>query len=120
MISKPVLVVAVFLTIGMRSAAVAAAGLDEVHDTQCLAVAGLMLNDSGSGLSEAGLIGAMFYMGKLFGRDPNYDMVAAMKPVVETMTEASVKTVAAECSAELALRSKQMAEAGAALKALGL
>ena len=55
-------------------------------------------------MQKAGEAASLFFMGKLYGRNPDYDMVAAAKPYLTTLDEARIRTLLTECGTELSQR----------------
>jgi hypothetical protein len=98
--------------------AATAQGLDEAHDTQCLLATTQLLQNTDPAIQQAAQIASSFFMGKLYGRNADYDLVAAATPFLTTLTEARIRVLLTECGAELSLRGAQVSKAGIAIQQL--
>jgi len=59
---------------------------------------------------------ALFFAGKIFGRDPDIDLAAAMRAETPKLDRDAIKAVLVDCGAELKGRGEQIRAAGAELK----
>jgi hypothetical protein len=87
----------------------------EESDARCLAVFSMAAGGTDTDAQEGGKIGAVFFAGKLRGRNPSVDFETVVRralPAVEANTTAD----SARCVAELRAAGTALTAAGAALQ----
>lgn len=87
-------------------------------DLRCLAVASILASNSDPNLKNAGVMAALYYLGKLDGREPGLDLEARLKQEFTQLTPQEIQPEGMRCGAELAARGKAMTEIGARLQGL--
>lgn len=100
------------LLLGLALAAPAQAAPDPDQDLRCFAV-GLSLIESNP---TAGLTAAMYFMGRLEGREPNTDWYARLARHLETVTPESLQADAQVCGQILVDKGQEMQDRGAELE----
>jgi len=110
------------LTIVLIAAAAvgrAAQAADDVAaaDVRCLAVATVLSSNADPNVKNAGLMAALYYLGRVDGRQPTLDLEARLKQAYEQMSLQDVQAEARRCGAELGVRGKAVSEIGARLMA---
>lgn len=88
-------------------------------DVRCLAVAAAMAQGSDPKAKSAGLMAGLYYLGKLDGRDPNFDLEGRLKQEMAQMKPEEIITEAQRCGAQLTARGKTITEIGARLQSQG-
>jgi hypothetical protein len=88
-------------------------------DVRCLAVAAFLAGNSDPKLQNAGVMAALYFLGKLDGHEPDMDLEARLKEVATQLSPKDLQSEAVRCGAELASRGKTMNEIGLRLQALG-
>ena len=86
----------------------------ERGDARCLAAFGLLANEPKPELQRASQMGALFFYGKLLGRNPRIDLRAAMMEAA-TVAGPQVKAELQRCGGELQRSGEAMQAVGAAL-----
>lgn len=81
-------------------------------DIQCLVVGLRMASMTDPTVKTAALPTALYYFGKLDGRDPNLDLETKVIELVEKMTDDEFRTYARRCGAELQNRGAKITEMG--------
>lgn len=89
-------------------------------DAQCLALMSVL---GGSGetaeVKQAGLMGTLYFLGKLVANDPEIDLEATMRLAAQELQDADPGLLARQCGGEMERRGQQLKQAGDALKATG-
>jgi hypothetical protein len=88
-------------------------------DVRCLAVASFLAGNADPKVQNAGVLAALYYLGKLDGREPGMDLEARLKEVAMQLSPKDIQSEAVRCGAELGARGKTMNEIGLRLQALG-
>ncbi|MDB5696625.1 MAG: hypothetical protein JWN21_2168 [Sphingomonas bacterium] len=86
----------------------------ERGDARCLAAFGLLANDPKPDVQRASQMGALFFYGKLLGRNPRIDLRAAMTEAA-AIAGPQVKAELQRCGGELQRSGEAMQAVGAAL-----
>ena len=89
------------------------------HDVRCFLALSTLADSKVASEHQTGILGAMYFAGKLFGANPNIDLTAALKAEAATVTEADMAQAFPACGDEMATRGGQMQAASAALAAKG-
>ena len=112
------------ITLSLAVMAVSAIGFaaraaDDVSaaDIRCLAVATLLSSNADPNVKNAGLMAALYYLGKVDGRDPRLDLESRLKQEFLQLSAQQVQAEASRCGAELGVRGKAVSEIGARLQA---
>ena len=104
-------------------AALAALGAGIAHaqtpapnrDAQCLLIYGVLSSQPNPEVRRAGMMGSMYFLGKLRGADAKLDLQTALKSEYSAVTPAMIKTLQPQCNAELMFRSNELATVGNSL-----
>ena len=85
---------------------------DTVADVRCVAVGirSAVLPDSNQ--NSAGLLMALYFIGRLDGRDPKLDLEASLSEQLAKMTAADFRTEAARCGNGLTIKGAQITRVG--------
>lgn len=100
-----------FIAFLLQAAAVAAPLPPERADARCLAAFGMLVNQSDETVQRAGQLGAVYFYGKLLGRNPGIDL--------RTAIEAAAKAVGPNAKAELTRCGSELDRAGTTMQAVG-
>ena len=109
--------IAALLALAQATAPVPAASpavTPERADARCLAAFGLLVKDPKPEVQRASQMGALFFYGKLLGRNPRIDLRAAMLDAA-TLTGAQAQAELQRCGTELQRSGEAMQAVGAAL-----
>jgi hypothetical protein len=87
-------------------------------DLRCLAVASVLASNSDPNVKNAGVMAALYYLGKLDGRDPGLDLETRLRQEVTQLSPQEIQSETLRCGAELAARGKTMNEIGLRLQGL--
>ena len=90
-----------------------------IHNVQCFIATSTLSASSDKSQSSAGLMGAIFFAGKIFGSDPNVDLTAAVRAQSSKLTQNQINSLLAECGTEMKARGNEITAAGQALQAPG-
>lgn len=94
----------------------APANLPELGDVRCLAVYSYLAGAPDPASDEAKLVnGILYFTGKLYGRNPGYDLPAGLKAALIWLGEAGVKAELPRCSQELDTANARLDAASKAL-----
>lgn len=111
MLSKPsVALLGAALT--LMSLPVMAQDADNVADIRCVVVGIRSAALPDSHQKSAGLLMALYFIGKLDGRDPNIDLEARLSEQLAKMTAADFTTEAARCGNSLSTKGAQITHVG--------
>lgn len=86
------------------------------HDVQCFLVTSMLVQSDNERERSAGLMGALFFAGKIFGSDPYIDLAAATRAELPFLTASRRESLRAECGAEMTSRGGDITEAGEGLE----
>jgi len=111
MTNKATYLLAALLALG-GTAANAEAPSTTSHDAQCLLISGVLASKQDPKIRTAGMMGSMFFLGKLLAVDPNLDLTATLKKEYDVMTPPAIIALQPKCNAELEARSRQLGTAG--------
>lgn len=106
------LIAAAFLLLASYGPALAA-GDTEVDDVRCMIVSMALPKEQGETAPTAAMISVMFFLGRIEGRDPNYDIKQAIGAQMAVMTPEDKRKEGKRCI-------KEMLEKGAAAEQLGI
>jgi hypothetical protein len=102
------------------SAGAAAQDEPQTADVRCLLVTLKMMTAANTDEMKAtSLVGVMYYMGKLDGRQPDFDLESAVIAQIKAMTPEDVTKEAQRCGTELQARGKSLQEIGGDLTSKG-
>ena len=87
------------------------------NDVRCAIIAFNMAGSDNPNFRTQGVMGSLYYLGKLDGRTPGLDLEARVRAEVTKMTPEQSKIEGQRCAAELGQRSKALQEMGARLAA---
>ena len=96
-----------------------------IADVRCLAVGLYSAANEDAGQRTAGMMMTAYYLGRLDGRTPDYDLKthfdlkAHLTEEVRKLTTAQMQTEAARCSADMVARAKDMDALAGVLTAQG-
>jgi len=108
------MMMAALLAAGAGQAAMPAT---ELSDTRCVAAFAMMVDQAtGDDVKQGATTGLVYFVGKLYGRNPGIDLTAALRPVSDDVGK-NLKTELTRCGAELTAVSAAMTAAGNALQA---
>ena len=82
------------------------------HDIQCFIVTSSLIGNKDQSINVIGLVSSSFFAGKIFGENPDIDLVVAIKAQAILMKPENNKNLLGECGAEMTTRGKQMSVAG--------
>ena len=90
----------------------------EAEDARCLAAISYLIG-VGSAEDQQKLTPlAIYFAGKLYGRNPTIDLTATLKNNLSSATEAELRAAVPRCAADLGRAGQAMQNAGAALSAM--
>lgn len=90
------------------------------HDLQCLIVTSSLADLEEQGAKLAGMVGSAFFMGKIFGENPDIDINGALELAAKQFDPATASSLLQKCGEEMELRGAQVRAAGEHLTELGL
>jgi hypothetical protein len=111
-----------FAALASLAAATVARAADEgaSPDVRCLAVAATMAQSSDPKTQGVSLAAALYYLGKLDGRDPNFDLEGQLKQELAQLKPQDMIAEVQRCGAQLNARQKTVTEIAARLQAQGI
>jgi hypothetical protein len=86
-------------------------------DLKCLIVGFTMAQSTDPTQADAGKIVSFYYLGRLDGRDPSYDLEGRLVEVSSHMTPDEIRAAATRCGAALQARGQSIQAIGERLKA---
>ena len=89
------------------------------NDLQCFLTTSQMQGSSDPQVRAVGMIGAMFFAGKIFGASPNIDLEAALENVARELS-GGPQPMLERCGKEMEQRGNQIQAVGRQLAAKGL
>ena len=105
--------VTAFFVLAPLSAGAADSGADpDTNDVRCVIVYIEMAQSNQPLLQTSGMYGQLYWIGKLDGRDPKFDLEKRMAAEIPKMNGAFLKTEALRCSTELMKRGQKEADMG--------
>jgi hypothetical protein len=90
------------------------------HDLQCLIVTSSLTEAEEQEAKLAGMLGSLFFMGKIFGGDPDIDINSALELAARQFDRTTATSLLQECGEEMEQRGSQVEAAGKHLVELGL
>jgi hypothetical protein len=93
-------------------AAAAPVAVDTASDVRCLIVTFKATSSENPAAKTAGLIGSMYFLGRLDGRTPNADLESQIIAQIKTMTSADYKAEAVRCGEILVVKGKTTTDMG--------
>ncbi|HEX4196207.1 MAG TPA: hypothetical protein VHZ26_02070 [Caulobacteraceae bacterium] len=79
---------------------------------RCFAVASVLMNSSDRNQRAAGLIGSLYFMGRLDGRSPTLDWNKRLTAEMAAMSGSDLTAASAACGAIMAAQGRRMGEMG--------
>jgi hypothetical protein len=104
--------VAIAVSSALVAAIPAAAQSDDATDLRCFVVASVLMNSSDRNQRAAGVIGSLYFMGRLDGRSPSLDWNKRLTAEMAAMSGSDISTVSAACGAIMAAQGRRMGEMG--------
>ncbi|WP_375289332.1 hypothetical protein [Qipengyuania sp.] len=96
----------------MSASALSAQDTALQEDLKCFgAVSQLVMSDDAE-TKSMGMMGSVFFAGKIFGANPDIDLSAALLSVAQSLDPEEMPQLFERCGAELTRRGKQMEDAG--------
>ena len=106
--------------IALAGAALPAAAQDDAagKDLRCMIITMSLMSSNDPTQQQQGLMGTLYYVGRLDGRTPDLDLEARLRGEVAQLTPQVMAAEAQRCSAQLIARGKALQDIGAHLKDL--
>jgi hypothetical protein len=95
------------------------ADAQNLADLHCVIVSFNMLANQNSTAQVAGMISAMYWLGRLDGRSPDYDLESRIVEEIAKLKSEDLQAEAQRCGAHLQARGKVLTEMGADLRKKG-
>lgn len=92
--------------------------ITRTEDLRCLLLVSELVGTGNAEQKEAGTKAALYFAGKLLGREPGLDLTAVAKTEIVAMETFDRKAGYQRCGAELQLTGAKLQAAGAALSAM--
>jgi len=92
----------------------------DIADAQCQAAFASLGNSKDPDVYKSGLLGAVFFMGKLLGRHAPADIEPLLRAVVPGLKNGGLQPALARCSAEMSDAGQLMINIGKSLTADGI
>jgi hypothetical protein len=89
---------------------------ETTHNIQCSIAVSLLTEKTDPQLKIAGLMGSMFFAGKIFGTNPKIDLPSALQRESPKLDANKMKDLLNECGSEMKLRGEQIKMAGQVLQ----
>lgn len=105
------------LAVAAMSADAQTASATEAGDARCLAAISIIIAVGGAEEAKRLTPVAIYFVGKLYGRNPAIDLTATLKRSLANATEADLRAAVPGCAAELGRAGEAMKSAGAAIGA---
>ena len=86
-------------------------------DLECLLGASVLAASEQDDVKAGGINAALFFSGKVFARDPNIDLEAALEKQAAVTDPATLSTVLTRCGTEMKARTEELSKAGRNLAA---
>lgn len=90
----------------------------EASDARCLASISYLIGIAKEEQSKDLTIVAIYFAGKLYGRNPAIDLTATLKAIVAGASENDLRAEAPRCATELATAGEALQAAGTAISAM--
>jgi hypothetical protein len=105
------------LLIGGSTAALASPDANTAKpDVDCLVVSMNLLDSTDPTISKAAAIAMFYWLGKLDGRDPSFDLENIVTDELQSMTPERTRATAFRCGAEMEKRGQSLREIGERLQ----
>ena len=85
---------------------------DDATDLRCFVVASVLMNSSDRSQRAAGVIGSLYFMGRLDGRSPGLDWNKRLTAEMAAMSGSDLSTVSATCGAIMTAQGRRLGEMG--------
>ena len=103
------------MTVMLMAYSANAAESDDVADVQCMVVAFKLMSSGKPDLRSAGLLSAVYYIGRLDARSPNADIETLVVRQAATMTDAEFSAEAKRCGSALSQKGQEITRIGQAI-----
>jgi hypothetical protein len=90
------------------------------HDLQCMIVTSTLTEAEEPEAKLAGMIASAFFMGKIFGENPDIDIESALEAAATQFDRTTATNLLQECGKEMEMRGAQVRAAGEHLGATQL
>jgi hypothetical protein len=110
--SRSAAAVAIAVSSALTAVVPATAQSDDATDLRCFAVASVLMNSSDRNQRAAGLIGSLYFMGRLDGRSPTLDWNKRLTAEMAAMSGSDLTAASAACGAIMAAQGRRMGEMG--------
>jgi hypothetical protein len=102
--------VAIAVSSALAAAVPAAAQNDDATDLRCFVVASVLMNSTDRSQRAAGVIGSLYFMGRLDGRSPTLDWNKRLTAEMAALSGSDLSSVSASCGAIMAAQGRRMGE----------
>lgn len=108
------------VALAMLATGVRAQDAATAKDVRCLVVSAVLLSSTKEkSIGTAATMSALYFMGRLDGRDPELDLEGQVTDAALTMTPADIKDEAMRCGKELQARGEAISAIGARMQSRG-
>ena len=109
---KPFAPILLWVCIPVMSAAADEPQQESIDDIQCVVVGMRIAGARNASQQSAGTMLALYYIGRLDGRDPKLDLESALAKEVVKMTPAELREAATRCGARLTEKGQELTKIG--------
>lgn len=102
--------IAIAFSAAFAAAIPVAAQSDDATDLRCFVVASVLMNSSDRNQRAAGIIGSLYFMGRLDGRSPGLDWDKRLTAEMAALSGSDLSSVSATCGAIMAAQGRRMGE----------
>ena len=96
----------------LLTTAVRADDAEQIADVRCLVVTMQAAQSSDETLKSSSFIATMYFLGRLDGHDPNYDIETGLLGELAKMTQDDIRAEAQRCGAQMIARGQSLQEMG--------
>jgi hypothetical protein len=110
-----------FFLIGVLSPLLIAAApptdAETTKDVRCLVAVSSLAGSEDAAAKYAAVVGAQYFLGRIDGRRPDFDLEAAIKAEASQMTDAEIRTLLVSCGGLIKSRGEALEAIGKAIQA---
>ncbi|HZC16614.1 MAG TPA: hypothetical protein VE309_07625 [Caulobacteraceae bacterium] len=100
--------IAIAVSLALAGAVPAFAQSDDATDLRCFVVASVLMNSSDRNQRAAGVIGSLYFMGRLDGRSPGLDWNRRLTAEMAAMSGSDLSAASAACGAIMTAQGYRM------------